>query len=243
MKKAAIFAFSILGLSAGLLFPCNAGATNLIVNPGFEASHAAPLNWLIKGPVSSMEPATGIDSIIRCEGLFALKMVSANPNCHGKAAQIVGITGGQTYLFTARFRAEDVRSIDKSVLIRIKWFNGNDQLGYNYIYHIAGENNGWFLASDKIKAIKEATSAEISLEFRWSTGTVWWDDISLENCPDDPPRKIKIGTVYFRPPGPTVSDNISLMGKLLDQAGTSGCRIVCLPEGWPTCNTGLGMKS
>jgi len=242
MKKAAIFTFSILGLSAGLLFPCNAGATNLIVNPGFEASHAAPLNWLIKGPVSSMEPATGIDSIIRCEGLFALKMVSANPNCHGKAAQIVGITGGQTYMFTARFRAEDVRSIDKSVLIRIKWFNGNDQLGYNYIYHIAGENNGWFLASDKIKAIKEATSAEISLEFRWSTGTVWWDNISLENCPDDPPRKIKIGTVYFRPPGPTVSDNISLMGKLLDQAGTSGCRIVCLPEGWPTCNTGLGMK-
>ena len=31
------------------------------------------------------------------------------------------------------------------------------------------------------------------------------------------------------------------MGKMLDQAGNEGCGIVCLPEGWATCNTGLGM--
>jgi predicted amidohydrolase len=31
------------------------------------------------------------------------------------------------------------------------------------------------------------------------------------------------------------------MSELLDQAGKSGCQIVCLPEGWPTCDTGLGM--
>ena len=31
------------------------------------------------------------------------------------------------------------------------------------------------------------------------------------------------------------------MSELLDQAGKSGCGIVCLPEGWATCNTGLGM--
>lgn len=241
MKKSVVFTLVLLGLSSGLLFPGAAEATNLIVNPGFEASHATPLNWLIKGPISSMEPTTSIDSKIRYEGLFALRMVSMNPNCHGRATQIVGIVGEQTYLFKAKFRVEDVRSIDKSVLIRIKWFKGNDQLGYNYIYHFVGENDGWFLATNKIRAISKATTAEISLEFRWSSGTVWWDDISLETCPDDPQRNVKVGTVYFRPPGPTVSDNISLMGKLLDKAGVSGCQIVCLPEGWPTCNTGLGM--
>jgi predicted amidohydrolase len=32
-----------------------------------------------------------------------------------------------------------------------------------------------------------------------------------------------------------------MMSDLLDQAGKDGCDIVCLPEGWPTCDTGLGM--
>jgi hypothetical protein len=32
------------------------------------------------------------------------------------------------------------------------------------------------------------------------------------------------------------------MAELLDQAGASNCQIVCLPEGWATYNTGLGMS-
>jgi predicted amidohydrolase len=231
----------ILGLIIRPLFCTTVEAENLVLNSGFEASAKSPQNWTITGPVSAMEPVTSIDSHIRFSGLFSLKMESTNPNCHGRAVQSVEITGGQTYLFTARFITENVRSIDKSVLIRIKWFKGNEQVGYNYIYDINGESNRWFLASNKIKAISGATSAEISLEFRWSTGTVWWDDISLESCPEEPARNIKVGTVYCRPPGPTVEKNIRIMSELLDQAGKSGCQIVCLPEGWPTCNTGLGM--
>jgi predicted amidohydrolase len=188
-----------------------------------------------------MIPVTTIDRQIRYSGLLGLKMESNNPNCHGRAVQTVEIKGGLTYIFMARFRTEKVRSVDKSVLIRIKWLKDNAQLGYNYIYNIADESDGWFLASDKIKSVKGATSAEISLEFRWSTGTVWWDDISLESCPGESARTIKAGTVYCRPPGPTVEENIRIMSELLDKAGKSGCGIVCLPEGWPTCNTGLGM--
>ena len=74
----------------------------------------------------------------------------------------------------------NIESIDKSVLIRIKWFIGEQQIGYNYIYHITDDKDGWLLASDKIKAVAGAETAEISLVFRWSTGTLWWDDISME---------------------------------------------------------------
>lgn len=240
MNKSIVFTVALFGLTSVLLFPSATGPSNLIMNPGFEAS-STPIDWLIKGPISSMEPATGIDNKQSYEGSYSLKMVSLNPNCHGRATQTVGIKGGQTYQFSARFRAEGVRTLDKSILIKVKWFKGRDQVGYNYIYEADEENNGWFCASGKIKAIGDATTAELSLEFRWSIGTVWWDDISLESCPEDPPRNIKVGTVYFRPPGLTVADNVKLMSELLDQAGESGCRIVCLPEGWPTCNTGLGM--
>jgi predicted amidohydrolase len=241
MKKPIKHLPLVSGLAALLLLSGNVIADNLVLNPGFEASPSTPKNWTITGPVSTMQPVTSIDNHIRFDGQYGLKMESSNPNCHGRAVQTVQITGGQTYLFSGRFRTESIKSIDKSVMIRIRWLKDNDQLGYNFIYDISAESNGWFLASNKIKAIDGATTAEISLEFRWSTGKVWWDDITLKNCPEEPARNVMVGTLYFRPPGPTVEKNISMMSDMLDQAGKSGCRIVCLPEGWPTCDTGLGM--
>ncbi|HBE43567.1 MAG TPA: hypothetical protein DDW27_20695 [Bacteroidales bacterium] len=220
----------------------NAKADNLISNPGFEASPVNPVSWKITGPVEEMQPLTKIDNNIFFSGRAGLKMESANPNCHGRAVQSISITGDQTYLVSARFKTGNISSVHKNVLIRVKWFRGKEQLGYNYIYTIDGESYGWFHASDKIKAVTGATTAELSLEFRWSRGTVWWDDISFEVCAEDLPRKIKVGTFYFRPPGPTVEKNIALMSEMIDKAGKEGCTIICLPEGWPTCNTGLGMQ-
>jgi len=218
-----------------------AAAGNLVRNPGFEASAGVVQDWTITGPGPAMQPVTGIDRKVFLGGKQGLRMESHNPNGYGRAVQTVGISAGQTYMFSAAFRAENVKSIDKCVLIRVKWFRDQEQLGYNYIYTFSDKPGGWYLASDKILAVPGATTAEISLEFRWSTGTVWWDDISLEPGAPDPPRNVKVGTVYFRPPGKSVQDNIDRMGELIDQAGQEGCGIVCLPEGWPTCNTGLGM--
>lgn len=218
-----------------------ADGINLIKNPGFEASGIKPDSWTITGPVATMQPTVTIDSKIKFAEKNSLKMESNNPNVQGKALQTVNIKGGQTYLFTARFRAMNIGSIDKSVLIRVKWFKDKEQMGYNYIYHITDDKDGWLLASDKIKAVAGAETAEISLVFRWSTGTLWWDEISMESCAEVPPRNVKVGTMYFRPPGPTVEKNITMMSDMLDKAGKAGCDIICLPEGWPTCDTGLGM--
>jgi predicted amidohydrolase len=215
---------------------------NLVKNPGFEASAGKPESWRITGPVATMQPSVTIDSKMKFSEKYSLKMESHNPNVQGKAVQIVDIKGGETYLFSARFRAMNIESIDKSVLIRIKWFIGEQQIGYNYIYHITDDKDGWLLASDKIKAVAGAETAEISLVFRWSSGTLWWDEISMEPCDAVPPRNVVVGTMYFRPPGPTVEKNIALMSDMLDKAGKAGCDIICLPEGWPTCDTGLGMQ-
>lgn len=241
MKKNLNCLFITLGMAGCLLSADILNAANLIRNPGFEASPDKAVEWTITGPISAMQPVTGIDSRTFFSGGRGLQMKSDNPNCYGRATQTVEISGGQTYVFTACFRAGNVKSVDKCVLVRIKWFNGPDQLGYNYLYTVMDAGNGWYKASDKVQAVSGSTTAEISLEFRWTTGTVWWDDISLEPGVPDPARNVKVGTLYFRPPGSTVKENIDLMGKLLDQAGKEGCGIVCLPEGWATCNTGLGM--
>ncbi len=240
-KRYVIHCFSII-LVAFITASSISGADNLLRNPGFEASKNAPEGWTITGPVETMLPLISVDGKVRYGGIQSLRMESINPNVHGKVVQTVQIQGGQTYLFNARFRAQNIASIDKSVLIRVKWFKGEEQVGYNYIYHITDDSDGWLMASDKIKAVEGALTAEISLVFRWSTGILWWDDISMEPCDDVPPRNIVVGTMYFRPPGPTVEKNIAMMSEMLDKAGKAGCDIVCLPEGWPTCDTGLGMS-
>jgi len=232
---------SLLVLSVLLLPGKTSGAQNLVLNPGFEASASVAKEWTITGPVLTMLPAITVDSRNRFSGQSGLRMESNNRNCHGRAVQTVTVKGGETYLFSARFRTEKIMSVHKNVLIRVRWLLDKQQIGYSYIYDIADEKDGWLLASDKIKAIEGATSAEISLEFRWSTGTVCWDDISMVDCQPDLPRNVKVGTFYFRPHGPTVEKNISMMSDMLDKAGKAGCDIVCLPEGWPTCDTGLGM--
>jgi predicted amidohydrolase len=242
MRNLRIWQNIVLCFLACILSPGIVKAGNLVRNPGFETSATVPQNWTVAGPVTNMEPATSIDDHVFSTGKYGLKMESNNPNCYGRAVQSVDITGGQTYLFSVSFKAKLVKTLDKCILIRIKWLKGTEQLGYNYIYDIKEGNNGWFLGSNKVMAAPGATSAQISLEFRWSTGTVWWDDISLESTAADPARNVKVGTVYCRPPGNTVEKNIAVMSELLDKAGTSGCQIVCLPEGWPTGNTGLGMS-
>lgn len=242
MKICSTYLRILAAMASCVLIFDSVTAKNLIKNPGFEKSASSAEYWACIGPVVTMQPVSGIDDKIRYEGQFSLKMISNNPNGNGIATQIIEIVGGQTYLFKAQFKTKDVVSIDKSVIIKIKWLTGSEIKGYNYIYDIVSESDGWSLASNKVKAIDGATTAEISLGFRWGTGTVWWDDISLESCPDVLPRNVKVGTVYCKPPGPTVERNFSIMGKLLDEAGSSGCQIVCLPEGWPTCNTGLGMQ-
>jgi predicted amidohydrolase len=242
MKLKSICLATSIALTLYLFFPNPIHAQNLILNPGFEAAANAPVNWIITGPIVSMQPKSTVDNKISYEGNFSLRMESENPGCHGRAVQTVEITDDLTYIFNARFKVKNVSSNHKSVLIRIKWLKGDVNIGYNYIYEISGEKDGWYLATNKIKSVAGATNAEISLEFRWSTGTIWWDDISMEACEDEPARSVNVGTIHFRPPGPTVEKNISLMGKLLDEAGAAGCGIVCLGEGWPTCNTEIGMK-
>ena len=150
-KIKSLLILSVLLLSVNIL-----QAENLVLNPGFEASSSVAKDWIITGPVSTMQPNTSIDSHTRFSGLYSLRMESANPNCHGRAVQSVAVKGGQTYLFSARFRTEKIKSVHKNVLIRVRWLLDKEQVGYSFIYDIAGESDGWLLASDKIKAIEKS---------------------------------------------------------------------------------------
>lgn len=218
----------------------NSAAQNIIRNPGFEIK-GAQMEWSLIGPVEHMQPDYVVSSDNKHGGAFGLLMHSKNAHVHGRAVQNVVVQSDQTYTFSAWFYPEQIPSIDKSVMIRIKWLKGKQNLGYHYVYEVQAKENGWYQAKNTVRALEGADHAEISLELRWSTGSLWWDDITMEPINPEPPRLVKLGTVYIRPPGPTVDDNLKAMTKLLDEAGRAGCQLLCLPEGWTTYGTGLGM--
>jgi hypothetical protein len=122
MKLKSLYAAVLLAFTLNLFFHHKIQSQNIISNPGFEVSSTVAENWKITGPVVTMQPQTTVDDRTRFEGKYSLKMESNNPNCHGRAVQTVDVKGNQTYFFNARFRVKEVKSIDKSVLIRIKWF-------------------------------------------------------------------------------------------------------------------------
>ena len=43
----------------------------------------------------------------------------------------------------AGFLTKNVHSIDKPVMIKITWYKGTENAGYNYIYDITGDPDGW----------------------------------------------------------------------------------------------------
>lgn len=224
----------------GLFFEEWLNAQNILLNAGFEQQEN-PVNWMFKGPIDLMQPDYVFSAERRHSGATALLMSSNNPHVHGRAVQNVPVQGDQTYTFSAWFYPQGITSIDKSVMIRIKWFKGQQNLGYHYVYEIHSQHDGWYLAKNTLKALPGADRAEIGLELRWGTGQVWWDDIVMEPANPEPARLVKLATVYIRPSGPTIQKNVAEMEKLLDKAGQSGVQMICLPEGWTTYGTGLGM--
>ena len=134
MKRSTLY-FQVVIITC-LCFSNSASSENLVLNPGFENSGSEPTHWVLTGPVASMLPLISFDHLHSFNGVSALKMESNNINGHGRAVQVVKVTGGLTYLFSARFMTRDVASIHKSVMIRIKWMRGDENIGYHYIVNI-----------------------------------------------------------------------------------------------------------
>ncbi len=86
------------------------------------------------------------------------------------------------------------------------------------------EEGGWRRVEGVCQAPDNAAAVRIQLVFAWSaTGTVWWDDVSLEKVPAPSPHPVTLGAVYLRPSDSTTERNIAEYCRMLDQAGEAGC--------------------
>lgn len=152
---------------------------------------------------------------------------------YGGWAKAFPVEAGKHYRLTAFFRSRGVRHPRLRILARIDWKDPRGRrAGYpDYAWQTepAGE---WTKLTLLVPAPEKAASARVELTLANDPeGTVWWDDITLEEAPAPPPRLVRIGCVHFRPRN-TGSPKGSLEAFLgiLDRIGPEKPDIVCLGE-------------
>jgi hypothetical protein len=240
---------------------------NLVENPGFEVvapDSKRPVGWRQESPREEIAPAFELDHSVARSGRYAAKLSSrGSPGTFGYwATNVRGIQasdtpakrvspptitvpgsdflGDKAYRIGCYFKAHDVESIEKNVWIRVGWNDDRGrQLLKEYIYP-SGVEAGWYRAEKVLVAPKGAHSLDLEFVLQWTkTGTVWWDDVSVQEV-DQPPgsRKITVATVHYIPPaGSTPEKNRRFYAEKVGEAGKAGADIVCLGEGITVVST------
>lgn len=216
-----------------------AGGEELIRNPHFASdSGAVPPEWQVYFPPV---PSARFEVRGGKEGLVFHS--PRTPFAVGGAAQeIKGIVAGQAYTIEATASERAVKDVYRSVMVRIIWQRDGKPLHPAGLYVRGpiwegdpGDGAPQTLKfRDKLVAPPQANSAVLKLECKWpgqpGSSSVGWQQVSMRPAEPDPPRKVRIGTVYLRPRNSTPEKNLELFCQQIDEAGRLKLDVVCLSE-------------
>jgi predicted amidohydrolase len=150
----------------------------------------------------------------------------------GLYQDVNGVEGGQAYHIRASGQIRALADPFQSLLVRIIWQRQGKAIHPAGMLvrgpHCRGDDIEF---DDILIAPHEADSARVSLAVKWlNTGTVTWQQVSMQSVPTPTPRAVKIGTVFLRPRNSTPEKNLDLWCEQIDQAGKLGLDVVCLGE-------------
>jgi predicted amidohydrolase len=219
--------------------PCAARAENLKLElADFSGSGPAgiPEGWRAWSPRAELQPRCYVDSNEFRSQPNALA-ISGNGNAaeYGGWSYIASpIRPRSHYRFTAHYRTRAVSNEQLRVVARLDWLDAKQKrVGYPDYAYMSKPAGQWKKLQLEAPAPEGATTVRIELALGWSPqGTVWWDDIALEEIAAPRPRLVRIGSVSLRPQqtgGKEGSLNAFL--KALDEVAAGNPDIVCLGEG------------
>lgn len=230
--RLALFVFAL-----GLLAPTRAaetvaGVRNLVAIPAPASKSDARPAWRVWSPRPELEAET---QVLVDNGEAVLSLQSKRFEGYGQwVTQVEGIEAGKFYRFEALHRSVAVESPEVSLVALLTWWRGPGEAGEiqrDYAEETAGDA-GWGRSVRLVQAPAGAKSVSVQLGLRWTrAGSVQWKHISLAEAPPPAPRKVRIATTYYRPPGqPTLAANTLAMAEILDAAGRERPDIVLFSE-------------
>lgn len=144
-----------------------------------------------------------------------------------------GIQGGAWYRFTAYYRAEAIPAENWQIVARLDWRNSqNLRSGQPDYAYRAQREGGWTRLTIDTQAPQDAVTVALQLYLSNAPeGTVWWDDVSLNQIPAPAPRKVRIASVKFKPRGAgSAAENVQRFVKLVNDSIHDGTDVILLPE-------------
>ena len=202
-----------------------------------QAPEGLPAGWEPWAPRGEIAPRWRVDgSVSRLGSGYSLRADSNGlTGCYGMLNYTVaGIEPGAWYRLRGHYRAEGLADEKLQVYARTYWVDAQGQWCWKQTldyFPAVAQDGSWRRVEGVCQAPEKAAAVRIQLVFAWSaTGTVWWDDVSVEKALAPRPRQVTLGAVYLRPRDSTTERNLAEYCRMLDEAGKAGCDVVCLPE-------------
>ncbi|MFN7918478.1 MAG: carbon-nitrogen hydrolase family protein [Bryobacteraceae bacterium] len=207
---------------------------------GFDASAAGWTKW---SPREEIAPKMFVDTRYDLGDAGALAISgSSNAAAYGAwERRFDGIAPGQWFRFQGHYRSEGVSHRNLRVVARLDWIRADGkragQPEYGYRESWAGD---WRKVIIEAPAPERAVAVKIQLFLQNEPqGTVWWDQLSLEQVKAPAPRPVKVASVNFRPSRSASSaESVAKFIELSEKQVPAGTDVILLPEGVTIVSTG-----
>jgi predicted amidohydrolase len=231
---------------------------NLVINPGFEKLDLKtnlPEGWLTKSPREEISPDFQIDKSVTHSGKVSARIISkGSPGTFGywltkvKFLQSDSISkeyivargvkrdsdflSNKSYRVSTFFKTKGIESLSKSIWIRINWLDNNGKEVFSEFLSSFSKEDDWYRVEQVVTAPRAATSFNLELALQWTAeGTVWWDDVSVEETTSPIQRWIKVAASSSAPSEPSTPEkNRMFYADKIIKAGKLGVDLLCLGE-------------
>jgi predicted amidohydrolase len=199
--------------------------------------------WTTWAHRPEIAPRTYLETVVS-RGESGALAVSGNSNsaAYGGWERSIPVSPGKWYRLTAHYRATGVTHEGLQVLARVDWQSApNKRAGQpDYAWKLTPASDGWKRIELEAPAPAKATAAKLQLYLQNAPqGTVYWDDIALEELAAPSTRKVTVAAVNLRP---TRSDDaagsVRKFLDLVDSQVAAGTDVILLPEGITVVSTG-----
>ena len=188
--------------------------------------------WSSWSPRQDLSPKCAVDTATFRSAPNSLSISgNGNPSEYGGWAYTAsGIKPGTYYRLSAHYRTRLVPEEMRQVVARLDWRDSaGGRVGQpDYAYQVSTDGD-WKQVSAQVPAPQGAVSVRIELALAWAPqGTVWWDDLVLEESAPPPARLVRVGTISLHPRNEP--DNLSSYLLAIDRISRDKPDIVCLGE-------------
>jgi predicted amidohydrolase len=204
---------------------------------------AAGHGWTVQSQRSEIAPRAFVaDGPSRGEpGALALAGDGRAAATGGWERRIDGVTAGRWYRLTAYYRAQGVAHENWQVLARLDWRTADGTRAGQPEYAWQAEaDGGWQRLTLGAPAPDGATGVTVQLQLReGGAGTLYWDDVRLEEVAAPAARRVRVAAVNLRPRG--TLDAAASVRAWVDVASSGvpdGIDVILLSEGIPMVGTG-----